>query len=229
MNTIPGPNITLQRRRTYLLTANQIRSLKHHISSQQSRGATNDPPTTHAAVASLVWTSIVRAKNHAAGDVVYLMFAADCRARLRPPLNAAFFGNCVKSCYARAAAGELRDAGGGLASAAAAVREAVRASLEVDDPMADADRWLQRHASLPKERVAQIGASHRFMAHETDFGWGAPSRVELVSVFVKEFVALLGLRDGAVQVSVALDREHMDAFEANFLAHLQCSTGSAGN
>ncbi|GJN29668.1 hypothetical protein PR202_gb17917 [Eleusine coracana subsp. coracana] len=222
VNTIPGPDITQQRRRTYLLSADQIQSLKHHIiSSQQSRGTENEAPSTYAAIASLVWTSIVRAKNHTNNDdAVYLMFAADCRARLRPPLDASFFGNCVKSCYARVKAGELLGREG-IARAVTATGEAVREYLEEDDPMADAEQWLGRHRALPKERVTQIGASHRFMAHETDFGWGAPTRVELVSVFVREFVALLGLRDGAVQVSVALDREHMDGFQANFLSQLQ--------
>lgn len=120
--------------------------------------------------------------------------------------------------------GELR--GGGLVRAAAAVREAVRAYVEVGDPLDDAERWLELHGAVPRERVTQIGASHRFAAHETDFGWGAPSRVELVSVFVGEFVALLGAPDGAVQVSVALDRDRMDGFEANFLSQLQ-DQGSA--
>jgi len=169
VNTFPEPDNALQGRRTYLLSANQIRSLKHCI-SLHSKGADGDtapaaaavtPPTTYAAVASLVWTSGVRAKNaldDAAADA-YLMLAADCRARLRPPLPAAFFGNCAKSCYARATVGGLRDARGGdaLARAAAAVREAVREQLV--DPLGDAERWLERHRALPPGRVLQVGAS----------------------------------------------------------------------
>ncbi|KAL6606610.1 hypothetical protein ACP70R_042263 [Stipagrostis hirtigluma subsp. patula] len=235
VNTFPEPDITRQRRRTYLVGASQIQSLKRRI-SLQSNGARNQPavvevkpPTAYAAVAALVWTSFVRAKsfpNH--GDDAYLMFAADCRARLRPPVGDAFFGNCVKSCYARATVGELLGGGGdddgALARAAAAVREAVREYTE--EPVADVERWLERHAALPRERVVQIGASHRFPAYETDFGWGAPSRVELASVFVKEFVALVGAPNGGVQVSVALDREHMDGFEVNFLSQLQGSVST---
>ncbi|TVU12660.1 hypothetical protein EJB05_46311, partial [Eragrostis curvula] len=233
VNAFPEADIKQQRRRTYLLRADQIRSLKRRISLRSSRGAKDEPavvepPSTFVAVASLVWTSIVRAKNcsNHAGDDVYLMFAADCRARLRPPLDDAFFGNCVKSCYARATVGELRGSGddhdGALARAAAAVREAFHVYLE--EPLADAERWLQLRRSLPPERIAQIGSSHRFMAYETDFGWGAPSRVELVWAILKEFVALLGAPDGAVQVSVALDRDRLDDFEASFLSQLQGST-----
>jgi len=55
------------------------------------------------------------------------------------------------------------------------------------------------------------------MAYETDFGWGAPSRVELVSLFTRELVLLLGAEDGGVQVTVALDHAHMEGFAANFM------------
>ncbi|CAN6165159.1 unnamed protein product [Urochloa humidicola] len=233
VNKLPVPDNALQRRKTYLLSARQIRSLKHRISlhvnaldaSTASAAATANPTTsTYAAVASLVWTSAVRAKNalNPAGDDTFLMFAADCRTRLRPPLPAAFFGNCAKSCYARATVGELRDgAAESLARAAAAVREAVREQLA--DPTGDADRWMERHRALPWDRTVQVGASNRFAAYETDFGWGAPSRVELASVFAREFVAVVGAPDGAVQVSVALDRDRMNGFEANFLSLLQGS------
>ncbi|RLM55450.1 anthocyanin 5-aromatic acyltransferase-like [Panicum miliaceum] len=201
VNTFPEPGNALQGRRTYLLSASQIRSLKHRI-SLHSKSADGD-------TAPAVWTSGVRAKNALAD--ADLMFAANCRARLRPPLPAAFFGNCAKSCYARATVGALRDGGAGeaLARAAAAVREAVREQLA--DPLGDADR------------VVQVGPSNRFAAYETDFGWGRPALVELASVFVREFVAVVGAPDGAVQVSVALDRDRMDGFEANFLSLSQAS------
>jgi hypothetical protein len=229
VNTFPEPDNALQSRRTYLLSASQIQSLKHRI-SLHSGGATAgtspaaNPPTTstYAAVASLVWTSAVRAKNalNHADDDAYLMFAADCRARLRPPLPGAFFGNCAKSCYARATVGGLRDGGGGesLARGAVAMRVAVREYLA--DPVGDSGQWLERYRALPLDRTVQVGASDRFAAYETDFGWGRPARVELASVFARDFVALVGAPDGAVQVSVALDRDRMDGFEANFLSQL---------
>ena len=231
VNAFPKPDTTLQGRRTYLLSASQIRSLKQRISPQSNGNladgerappaAVAKPPTTYAAVASLVWTSGVRAKNalSRADDDAYLLFAADCRARLRPPMPAAFFGNCVKMCYARATVGELRDGGvGALARAASAVREAVREQLE--DPLGDVDRWLERYQAVPQDRFVQIVSSNRFAAYETDFGWGKPSRVELAAVLDRELVAVVGAPDGAVQVSVVLDRGRMEDFEANFLSQL---------
>ncbi|KAL6859175.1 hypothetical protein ACP4OV_018177 [Aristida adscensionis] len=227
VNAFPEPDMAAQRRRTYLVSAGQIRSLKQRI-LQQSTGAAYqpaavEPPTTYAVVASLVWTSFVRSGEHTDdGGDAYLMFAADCRSRLRPPLDGAFFGNCARSCWARAAAGELRG-GGALACAAAAVRAAVGEYLVNRDPLADAERWLERPGWVAPGTFVHIASSHRFPAYETDFGWGAPARVELAAVFMREFVALVGAPDGAVQVSVALGRERMDGFDASFLSQLQGS------
>jgi hypothetical protein len=212
-----------QSRRTFLLRADEIRSLKQHI-LEQSRtvngGEPSKPPSTYVAISSLAWTSVVRAKLsiHDADDV-QLMVSADCRNRLRPPLGDAFFGTCVKPCFARASAGDLRRGEGGVARAAAAIQDAIRAHLEElgGDPLSDAESWMAAYRAVPQERSVAVGSSHRFMAYETDFGWGAPTRVELVSLFVRQMVTLLGAKDGGVQVSVALDGAAMEAFAANFV------------
>ncbi|CAM0912734.1 unnamed protein product [Alopecurus aequalis] len=232
VNMLPETDLTRQSRRTYLLTAGQIQSLKRRILESQAAVNKNDdseppePPTTYLAIASLLWTSIARAKSveHAnAADDAYFLFPADCRRRLRPPLDPGFFGNCIKVCYARATVGDLvhgRNENDALAGAAAAVRRAIREHVEEEDPLGDLDRWAETNRTAPRERLAKQGSSHRFMAYEVDFGWGQPRRVELVSVFTEQMATLVGARDGAVQVSMALGREHMDAFEASFLSQV---------
>ncbi|PAN23495.1 hypothetical protein PAHAL_4G096300 [Panicum hallii] len=215
------PEIMQQSRRTFLLRADEIRSLKQHILEQSgagSRGEPPKPPSTYVAVSSLAWASITRATPAMldANDA-HLMVSADCRSRLRPPLGDGFFGTCVKACYARAGAGDLLG-GAGVARAAAAIQRAIRAYLEEPEggPLSDAEGWVAAYGAVPKERLVTVGSSNRFAAYETDFGWGAPSRVELVSLFAARMVTLLGARDGGVQVSVALDGATMDAFAANF-------------
>ncbi|CAN6163591.1 unnamed protein product [Urochloa humidicola] len=226
-STSSKPEIVQQSVRTFLLRADEIQSLKQHLLNEQSRtlnhgGEPCKPPSTYVAVSSLAWASIVRSKRTTISDAdeACLMVVADCRNRLHPPLGDGFFGNCVKPCYARAVAGDLRGEGG-VAVAAAAIRGAIRAGLEElgGGPLADAEGWVvAAGGAIPPERVVAVGSSNRFMAYETDFGWGAPCRVELVSSFVRQMVTLLGARDGAVQVSVAIDAADMDAFAANFLA-----------
>ncbi|KAF7106559.1 hypothetical protein CFC21_107279 [Triticum aestivum] len=229
VNTCSELDWTRQSRRTYLLDAGQIQSLKRRIVQQRQAAGTDDdnqpPPSTYVAVASLLWTSMARAKHpddadNAGDDGAYLLFPADCRCRLRPPLDPGFFGNCVKLCFARATASKLgwrdNDDDGALAHAAGALQRAIREQVEEKDPLGDADRWAETYQGIPPERRSQQGSSHRFMAYEVDFGWGQPSRAEIVSMFSPEVAMLVGGPHGAVQVSVALGRDLIDGFEVCF-------------
>jgi hypothetical protein len=79
------------------------------------------------------------------------------------------------------------------------------------------EAWLEFQRTLPmvRERFTFTGSSNRFMAYETDFGWDAPSRVELVSFSAADIVLLLGAQDGGVQVTATLRPEHMEAFASS--------------
>ncbi|KAL5211957.1 hypothetical protein ABZP36_022804 [Zizania latifolia] len=208
-------DIAQQRRRTFLLLAGEIQSVKRSISeSKTGREQLYNPPSSYVSICALAWTSVVRAKSLDPADDVYFLVSADCRRRLRPPADEGFFGNCVSMCVARASAGDLCDGGSGVPRAAGALQSAIREKLE--DPLASAEGLIERFSAIPKERLTVAGSSNRFMAYETDFGWGAPRRVELVSAYGSELVMLLGAGDAGVQVSVALDRALMEAFAANF-------------
>ncbi|CAL5045837.1 unnamed protein product [Urochloa decumbens] len=171
------------------------------------------PPSTYLAVSSLIWTSIARAKSgdDLAGDGdAYFLVAVDFRRRLGPPIDDRYFGDCVVPCVARAVVHDLRG-DIGLACAAAAIRDAIRAQPE--DPVRAMEAWLEALREVVpcscscRERFRFTGSSNRFMAYEMDFGWGKPSKVELV--------LLLGADDGGVQVTATLRPEHMDAFASN--------------
>ncbi|CAL5050938.1 unnamed protein product [Urochloa decumbens] len=233
-------DMTRQRCRTFVLSAGEIQTLKQHI-HQGLRAVTgvelepSKPPTTYVAISSLAWTSIVRAKSAAtlAADAdAYFMVSADCRRRLRPPLGDGFFGNAIVPLITRARAGDLRDGEAGLPRAAVAIQGAVREYVEEDpeEALLGIERTLAVYRAIPPGALTAVGSSHRFMAYGTDFGWGKPSRVELASVFGGELVTMLDSRggEGGVQVSVALDREVMEAFVAHFVvpASGSCSAES---
>ncbi|KAE8811976.1 Anthocyanin 5-aromatic acyltransferase [Hordeum vulgare] len=235
VNTMPELDWARQSRRTYLLDAGQIQSLKRRIAQQRQSAGTDGenqpPPSTYVAVASLLWTSMARAKHpdpaanasDPSDDDAYLLFPADCRRRMRPPMDPGFFGNCVKLCFARGTASKLLcrdDDDGALAHAAGALRRAIREQVEEKDPLGDADRWAETYQGIPPERRSQQGSSHRFMAYEVDFGWGQPSRAEIVSMYSPEVAMLVGGPHGAVEVSVALGRDLIDGFEACFMSLL---------
>ncbi|OEL34724.1 Malonyl-coenzyme:anthocyanin 5-O-glucoside-6'''-O-malonyltransferase, partial [Dichanthelium oligosanthes] len=106
-------------RRTFYLADDDIRALKRRIdalaAAEEEKDAGSNatagtskkkPVSTFVAVAALGWTAFVRAKGLAAGADTYLVFVADLRARLDPPVADGYLGNCIKGCLATADAGD---------------------------------------------------------------------------------------------------------------------------
>ncbi|CAL5008146.1 unnamed protein product [Urochloa decumbens] len=220
-------------RRTFYLAADDIQSLKRRIDalaaaeeeSTPTAGEhtttttkkTTKPVSTFVALAALGWTAFVRAKSLTAGDDTYLVFLADLRTRLDPPVADGYLGNCIKGCLASADAGDLAGERGILA-ACRAVQAAV-AEMEAA-PLGGTERWIQKMMTLPFQRLCNVAASPRFRVYEaSDFGFGRPVRVELVSMNHDGEMVLVGGRgDGEVQVSVSLDPARMEVFKAHVLA-----------
>uniref|UniRef100_A0A0E0MUX5 Uncharacterized protein n=1 Tax=Oryza rufipogon TaxID=4529 RepID=A0A0E0MUX5_ORYRU len=179
-------------------------------------------PSTFVAVAALVWSSVVRARASRQPDDgarAHLVFPADCRWRLDPPVDAAYFGNCVRCCVAGAAAGDLADAHRGVLHAREAIREAIDGFLE--HPMVEAfDAWIDAVAALVRQPgFVAVTASPRFQVYEVDLGWGAPSRVEFASESLPNGMVAMtaGRKEASVQVMATLRPEHMEAFRSQLL------------
>ncbi|XP_066325921.1 malonyl-CoA:anthocyanidin 5-O-glucoside-6''-O-malonyltransferase-like [Miscanthus floridulus] len=225
-------------RRTFYLSGDDIRALKRRIdalaaaddkddavvadgsnnsnSTTTTHSRNKKPVSTFVALAALGWTSFVRSKGLVAGDDTYLVFLADLRARLDPPVGDGYLGNCIKGVLAMADAGDLLlDGARGLLAASRAIQAAV-AEMEAA-PLAGTERWLEKMMGLPFTRLCNVAASPRFRVYEaSDFGFGRPARVELVSMnHDGEMVLVGGRRDGEVQLSVSLDPARMDEFKAH--------------
>ncbi|CAO2189602.1 unnamed protein product [Urochloa humidicola] len=87
-------------------------------------------------------------------------------------------------------------------------------------PLGGTERWIQKMMTLPFQRLCNVAASPRFRVYEaSDFGFGRPARVELVSMNHDGEMVLVGGRgEGEVQVSVSLDPARMEVFKAHVLA-----------
>uniref|UniRef100_A0ACD5ZZ96 Uncharacterized protein n=1 Tax=Avena sativa TaxID=4498 RepID=A0ACD5ZZ96_AVESA len=213
----------LRARRTFYLGTDNIKSLRRRIddlASAEGGDAPSKPKpvSTFVALAALSWTAFVRSKELGAGDDTYLMFLADLRTRLDPPVSEAYFGNCVRACMATCADASELLGEAGILRAARAVQASV-AAMEAA-PMAGTDKgWIHTLMRLPFHRMTNVAASPRFRAYDVaDFGFGKPARVELVSMnHDGEMVLVGGRHDGEVQASVSIDPAHMDVFKACIL------------
>ncbi|KAJ0975203.1 hypothetical protein J5N97_017168 [Dioscorea zingiberensis] len=122
-------------RKTFVLTSGNIKSLKERATSIPTK------VSTFVAIVSHIWITAIQARKLNHEDTTILIFNADCRDRLQPPLGPNFFGNCVKVCTVKAVSGELIKGGGhGLSFACMALQEEIRKVGE--NPLEDLERWV---------------------------------------------------------------------------------------
>ncbi|XP_077213806.1 malonyl-coenzyme:anthocyanin 5-O-glucoside-6'''-O-malonyltransferase-like [Tasmannia lanceolata] len=157
-----------------------------------------------------VWVCLVKLRKVVGERKVHVAFAVDCRARLDPPIPSAYFGNCVIGFFAELKASEL---GGenGLVVGSEAIRKAIQGMNE--DVLKDAELCIPKLLSLSGELVLSVAGSPRFRAYDTDFGWGGPKKIEVISIEGTGAMSLAETRDeeGGVEVGLALPKhEHVD-------------------
>uniref|UniRef100_J3M1T9 Uncharacterized protein n=1 Tax=Oryza brachyantha TaxID=4533 RepID=J3M1T9_ORYBR len=212
-------------RRTFTVDAQQLERLKQRIVREGEAHGTplRRPPSTFVAVVAVAWTCFARCMTAAADDgEVFLMFLADLRERLNPPVDAGYFGTCLTVCVARLPARDLHG-DGALAAAASATQEEIRRVAE--DPLG---RWdfmtLAGSMAQHRDKFMNVSGSPGFRPYDVaDFGWGKPRRTEPIRMNHDGQVALVRGKDGhGVQVSVSLLRSaHMDTFKSQLIELLE--------
>ncbi|KAM3206756.1 hypothetical protein ACQJBY_062111 [Aegilops geniculata] len=221
-NLFPSAPIKLPRR-TFTITAKHIHHLKQCMSGQTTSGkpATAPMPSSFVAIAALAWASFVRSKHPAAisaGHDVYLFFFIDCRGRpdIDPPVSENYFGTCITGCLVKAMARDLLAVDGVAVAMEMIQREVQRAA---EDLLSLWD-WMDIVSWVPLDRLVGINGSMQFKAYEvTDFGWGAPSRTEVVTMSDGR-VVLVAAKSGGVQASVCMHPDHARSFNSHFLDFL---------
>ncbi|CAH9069270.1 unnamed protein product [Cuscuta europaea] len=216
------PTVQNKVRATFTLTRGDIQRLKSHVMARRPELA---HVTSFTVTCSYVWNCVVRSR-HVAGvyanddeDELFLC-AADCRARLDPPLPENYFGNCITACYGYA---KVKEHVGedGLATAAAVVGESIRGRLynkDKDGVFKGAEDWFTWLQAINMDRTLTVAASPKFDYYGLDFGWGKPEKSEIPSTDITGAISLSGSKDeeGGLEIGLALPVTQMDAFTRFF-------------
>ncbi|XP_047083301.1 BAHD acyltransferase DCR-like [Lolium rigidum] len=197
-------------RRTFTFSASAVRRLKQRLAATAN---TRTYPSTFAAMASLGWVSMARARGFTDDTRVFVVFLADCRAHMSPPVPGEYVGNSVALCTASLSGLELTRPEG-PSMALLAIQEAV---AEVKrDPLVDRAQWCAKFAAIPPGRGVVLAGSPWFHAYEMDFGFGRPARFLTSMNHDGEIMLIAGREPGSVQLSVLIDAEKMPALHATF-------------
>ncbi|KAE9449332.1 hypothetical protein C3L33_18742, partial [Rhododendron williamsianum] len=169
------------------------------------------PPDTIA----YTWVCLIKTRRLAT-QKVQLVIGVDCRARLEPPIPSTYFGNCITGRIIVADTNKLME-DYGVAEAAREIGEAIRG---LDDGVLNgAEEMISCVLSvLQEEGLFSLAASPRFEFYNTDFGWGRPTKVELVSIERSGAFSLSDSRDGngGIEIGVVLKKHETEAFASLF-------------
>lgn len=145
-------------------------------------------------------------------------FTADYRTRLDPPVPDNYFGNCNGIHGAVTEASEVKQENG-VAFAAEMISDLIKG---IDANVADegSDVKIAKIVEHSKQGafMLSVAGSTRFDVYGSDFGWGRPRKVEIVSIDRTGAVSFAESKDGGggVEVGVVLEEKEMEVFASLF-------------
>ncbi|KAL5992240.1 hypothetical protein ACLOJK_013156 [Asimina triloba] len=164
-----------------------------------------------------VCLSKLSAKDGVSGKAVHFAFSVDCRVRLEPPISATYFGNCISCCKSHMRGSDLT-AEDGIRRASEAIGKSIEALG--GGVLIGAENWITSWASAiaDGDRCLGVAGSPKFRVYETDFGFGKPTKVEIISIAETGAISLAESRDeeGGIEVGIALPLDEMEKFTSLF-------------
>ncbi|KAG6496192.1 phenolic glucoside malonyltransferase 1-like [Zingiber officinale] len=204
------PDAVLQ---TFTIGKNQIQKLKRLVTQS---GDLSFRCSTLVVAFAYVWVCHVKARLPESTDKIVIMgFAGDLRARLKPPIPAPYFGNCLSGALTQTKAGELTKEKA-VAAAARLIGEAIEAFKE--GPFKDVEEWPKLGKTLREADIFSVAGSPTFKVYDVDFGWGRPKKVEITSIAKTGAMAVAESREeeGGVEIGLVKPEAEMAMFEKHF-------------
>ncbi|KAJ9550589.1 hypothetical protein OSB04_014634 [Centaurea solstitialis] len=165
--SLSGP--TDKVRATFVLTRSTINRLKERVSTDLP---TLEYVSSFTVACGYIWSCVAKSRND---ELEAFGFAVDCRARMDPPIPAAYFGNCLGGCMMMAKTA-LLTGNDGFVTAAKLIGENLHKVLTdkdgvVKDIYAMMDDLLSN--GMPTTEMGVAGTP-KLKFYDLDFGWGSP-------------------------------------------------------
>ncbi|XP_074559089.1 malonyl-coenzyme A:anthocyanin 3-O-glucoside-6''-O-malonyltransferase-like [Curcuma longa] len=198
---------------TFTIGKKQIMKLKKLVTQS---GDLSFRCSTLVVAFAYVWVCHVKARLPESNDKRVIMgFAGNLRARLKPPIPAPYFGNCLSAALTETKAGELTKENA-VVAAARLIGEAIEAFKE--KPFKDVEKWPELSKILGETDMLGVAGSPTFKVYDVDFGWGRPKKVEITSIAKTGAMAVAESREeeGGVEIGLMKPKAEMAMFEKHF-------------
>ncbi|EOA26076.1 hypothetical protein CARUB_v10019495mg [Capsella rubella] len=205
---------------TYRLTQENIKKLRDVV---KTKSLSQDLRlSTFVITYGYVITCMVKMHGGDPTRFLCIGFASDFRSRLNPPLPSTFFGNCIVGSgdFDVKAEPILEE---GLISAVESLTVWVNGLCPEN---------IEKNMLLPFEafkrmepgrQMISVAGSTRLGIYGSDFGWGKPVKVEIVTIDKDASVSLSESGDGSggVEIGVCLKKDDVERFGSLFSSGLE--------
>ncbi|CAN6853627.1 unnamed protein product [Brassica oleracea] len=202
----------------YRLTRENIQKLRERVETESKAGA-ELRLSTFVITYAYVMTCLVKARGGDPTRRVCIGFASDFRSRLNPPLPPTYFGNCIVGAGDFDAKAEpILEEGEGFVSAVESLSGWVNGLCpeNIEKSMLSPFEAFKRME--PGRQMISVAGSTRLGIYGSDFGWGKPVKVEIVTIDKDMSVSLSESGDGTrgVEIGLCLTKDDVERFGSLF-------------
>ncbi|KAJ9550575.1 hypothetical protein OSB04_014620 [Centaurea solstitialis] len=204
-------------RATFIVTRTVLNRLKKWVSTQLP---TIPYVSSFTVACAYMWSCIAKSRND---ELEIFGFTIDCRARIDPPIPAAYFGNCVTMCTATAKT-TLLTGDEGFLNAAKLLGEELHKMLTDKDGLVK-EKWPFEGLfaqGIPTTAMGVAGTP-KLRFYDMDFGWGKPKKHETISIDYNDSISLSACKESNddLEIGVCLSATEMEAFVPIFKEGLE--------
>ncbi|PWA64542.1 Chain A, Malonyl-coa [Artemisia annua] len=206
--SLAGPSDKL--RATFILTRAVIKQLKNRVSTQLPA---LEYVSSFTVACAYIWSCIAKSRND---ELQLFGIPIDCRAHMKPPIPAAYFGNCVDGCMSIAKT-NLLIGKEGFITAAKLLGENLHKTLAdyKDGVLKDT---MESFSDLVSEgmptTMTWVSGTPKLRFYDMDFGWGKPKKLETVSIDYNGAISINSCKESNedLEIGVCVPATQMEDF-----------------
>ncbi|KAJ0100069.1 hypothetical protein Patl1_21754 [Pistacia atlantica] len=215
-------------RATFEFTREDIKKLRNKVLSLLEENKEKPLKQLHLSTFVLtcayVFDCLVKSRGGEDSRRIMFGFTADYRSRLDPPVPSNYVGNCVMSHAIVATKGDLMNEKG-VAFVAEKLSDLIRGIERGDHEgtKETLEKLIELAKSVEGGILLGVAGSTQFDVYGSDFGWGRPKKVEIVSIDRSGAIGLARSRDatGGVEIGVVLEKQEMEVFSSLYVDGLK--------
>ncbi|XP_013590454.1 PREDICTED: phenolic glucoside malonyltransferase 2-like [Brassica oleracea var. oleracea] len=206
---------------TLVLSRGDVERLRERVKNESQ-----DPSQLHLSTFVIsyayMWTCLVKARGGNMERSVSFLFVGDFRERLDPPLPATYFGNCMfpAGSYGNTAAEFAGE--GGFVTAVEILSGMVKGLSSRKIETIAEEFKISFDCVGVTSQFGTLAGSTRLGVYDSDFGWGRPVKVDVVSI-EGNTISMAERRDesGGIELGLCMKKADLDIVLALFNNGLQ--------